>query len=171
MDLLDGETALHGAAEEGCIDVVDYLLSIPELDPLVRNKRGKTPAYKARANGHDDIADMIRAEARGAQGQLGQRDVSAMFCPPTVQCCLWWRGRSGGGGVCELLVRPPWDACVLCARAYVVTAVSTLHSIIVQVKDRYPEHDIDPESLPPKPPSLLSKVSVADAAVGEVGLR
>ena len=63
-DSLDGDTALHGAAEEGHLDIVDYLLSLPDIDLLARNHKGKTAAYKARQKKHHEIADMIRTEVR-----------------------------------------------------------------------------------------------------------
>ena len=64
VDSLDGDTPLHGAAGEGHRDIVDYLLSLPDIDLRARNRKGKTAAMKARSKKHHEIADMIRAEVR-----------------------------------------------------------------------------------------------------------
>ena len=53
-------TALHFAARSGQSAVVAYLLSIPTIDAMQRDDRGKTALQAAAANGHDTIVDMLR---------------------------------------------------------------------------------------------------------------
>jgi hypothetical protein len=58
----DGDTPLHGSAKEGCREVVEYLLTLPEVDIMAVDMKGKTAAYKARGKKHHDIANLIGAE-------------------------------------------------------------------------------------------------------------
>lgn len=50
----DGVTPLHIAAQEGHVDIVDYLLS-NQADPNIKNKDGETPLHLAAQEGHDKI--------------------------------------------------------------------------------------------------------------------
>jgi ankyrin repeat protein len=50
-----GMTPLQFAARSGKVEMVDYLLSLPNIDPTIPDDRGQTPLDAAKANQKDDI--------------------------------------------------------------------------------------------------------------------
>jgi ankyrin repeat protein len=55
---LDGNLALHGAAEAGQVETVRLLLPRTRA-PGLKNRQGKSPADLARERGHDAAADLF----------------------------------------------------------------------------------------------------------------
>ena len=60
-----GRTALHHAAVAGRAEAVEVLVSHPSCDVSITDEDGDTAADEARRWGHDDIAALIDAKAKG----------------------------------------------------------------------------------------------------------
>ena len=76
----DGRTALHLAAEEGQLQVVAYIVGLPEVNLEARDRWNHTPLDRAREAGHAKIAAtlekaiiaiMANNKARGGIGGIG----------------------------------------------------------------------------------------------------
>jgi ankyrin repeat protein len=67
----DGDTALHGAAETGNVEIMRLLLD-KRADPNTRNKEGGTPLMWAAVFGNDDAARLLLS--RGANASLKDND-------------------------------------------------------------------------------------------------
>jgi ankyrin repeat protein len=67
----DGDTALHGAAETGNVEVMRLLLD-KRADPNTRNKEGGTPLMWAAVFGNDEAARLLLS--RGANASLKDND-------------------------------------------------------------------------------------------------
>ena len=61
----DGQTPLMEASRWGHVSVVRYLLTLPQTDLLVSDRRGQTADQYADARGHVDVRDGIRREVGG----------------------------------------------------------------------------------------------------------
>jgi hypothetical protein len=73
----DGTTALHVVAQRGDLKLADFLFGY-EANLDARDNQGRTPADLALAQGHENIADAIRAEDMRRRGHGGTRDRSAV---------------------------------------------------------------------------------------------
>ena len=58
-------TALHLATREDHAEAVEVLVSHPSCDVIITDDDGRTAADAARRRGHDDIAALIEAKAKG----------------------------------------------------------------------------------------------------------
>jgi len=67
----DGDTALHGAAQTGNVEIMERLLD-KGADPNVKNKQGGTPLMWAAVYGHQDAARLLLS--RGADASLKDND-------------------------------------------------------------------------------------------------
>lgn len=67
----DGDTALHGAAQTGNVDIVRMLLD-KGADPNAKNQHGGTPLMWAAVFGHAEAAQLLLA--RGADASLKDSD-------------------------------------------------------------------------------------------------
>ena len=67
----DGDTALHGAAQTGNVEIIRMLLD-KGADPNVKNKVGGTPLMWAAVYGHDEAARLLLR--RGADASLKDVD-------------------------------------------------------------------------------------------------
>jgi len=67
----DGDTALHGAAETGNVEIMRLLLD-KGADPNAKNKEGGTPLMWAAVFGNDDAARLLLS--RGANASLKDND-------------------------------------------------------------------------------------------------
>jgi ankyrin repeat protein len=67
----DGDTALHGAAQTGNVEIMKRLLE-KGADPNVKNKEGGTPLMWAAVYGHQDAAQLLLN--RGADASLKDND-------------------------------------------------------------------------------------------------
>jgi len=67
----DGDTALHGAAETGNVEIMRMLLD-KGADPNAKNKEGGTPLMWAAVFGNDDAARLLLS--RGADASLKDND-------------------------------------------------------------------------------------------------
>ena len=67
----DGDTALHGAAESGNVEIMQLLLD-KGADPNTRNKQGGTPLMWAAVFGNDDAARLLLSH--GANASLKDND-------------------------------------------------------------------------------------------------
>ena len=54
-----GTTALMGAAREGALEQVQFLLSLPGIQPNLKNNKGLTAKQIAEFYGHSDIASLL----------------------------------------------------------------------------------------------------------------
>ena len=61
----DGDTALHGAAQTGNVNIMQLLLD-KGADPNVKNKQGGTPLMWAAVYGHQDAARLLLNRGAGA---------------------------------------------------------------------------------------------------------
>ncbi|MEW6366946.1 MAG: ankyrin repeat domain-containing protein [Acidobacteriota bacterium] len=68
---VNGMTALHFAAQNGCLDVAAQLVA-RGADPGVSNRDGSTPLMYARARGHTGVAEMLSAETGSRTADMGR---------------------------------------------------------------------------------------------------
>ena len=55
-------TPLHLASEKGHLDVVKYLVSEQQIDPLCEDEYGNTPLHGACAGGHQAVVEVLASE-------------------------------------------------------------------------------------------------------------
>ena len=67
----DGDTALHGAAQTGNVDMVRMFLD-KGANPNAKNRQGGTPLMWAAVYGHEDVARLLLS--RGADASLKDND-------------------------------------------------------------------------------------------------
>lgn len=59
-----GQSALHCAAQNGHVDVVNVLLSTDKVDVTVTDASGKTALHVAAENGHADVVQCLLKDTR-----------------------------------------------------------------------------------------------------------
>ncbi|KAG7673738.1 hypothetical protein Ndes2437B_g01903 [Nannochloris sp. 'desiccata'] len=55
-----GMTLLHFAAEAGCLESIQTLISVERVDASIEDKSDKTPLQLALDNGHTEVAELLR---------------------------------------------------------------------------------------------------------------
>ena len=68
---VDGLTPLHYAVTRGKLDMVEKLLTIPELDMEIKDFQGHTPLHRALLSGFDGVAEALIAKGADFNARVG----------------------------------------------------------------------------------------------------
>ena len=52
------------ASQEGCLDVVKYLITEQQMEPLCEDEYGNTPLHRACAGGHEAVVEFLTLEIK-----------------------------------------------------------------------------------------------------------